>query len=140
MMILSTLSDNLHLFPHLPWTGIVIATLVAYAVGWVWYGVLFRKQYQSLRQNNTGRTNWAALVAHCLGTFVLAYLIGIFSLFETMFLLGIDALMGIVLFFSLAGCLFHRGSTRETVRFWIIVAGYEMVAILSIALVIVYLA
>jgi len=75
-----------------------------------------------------------------IGTLVLAYLIGIFSLFPTMFLLGIDALIGVVLLLSLAGALFQRGNTRHAVQFWLITAGYDVVAILSMVLVLLHLA
>ena len=107
------LAENVHLLSLLPWTGIVVGAVVAYLVGWLWYGVLFRKQYMGLIQNKAERTNWTAMVIQFLGTLLLAYLVGIFSLFESMFLLGLDALTGVILFLTLAGTLYQRGTTRE---------------------------
>ena len=129
------LTENLALFPTLPWWQIIVGTVVAYLFGFLWYGVLLKKPYMELIQNQEEKTNHLAMLMQLFGTFVLAYLIGVFSLFEAMFLLGIDALMGVVLFLSLAGALFQRGNNRYAIRFWLITAGYELIAILIITIV-----
>ena len=139
-MMLGVLMENIALLPQLPWIGIVIGSIAAYAIGWGWYGVLFQKQYMRLIENKREKTNWTAMGVQYLGLLTLAYLIGIFSLFPTMFLLGLDALIGVILFLSLAGVLFQRGNTRNAMQFWLITAGYDIVAVLSAALCIIYFA
>ena len=129
------LIHNVELILILPWWQIAVGAGVAYLFGFLWYGVLLKKYYMPLIQNREEKTNHLAMLMQFLGTLVLAYLIGIFSLFETMFLVGIDALMGVVLLLSLAGILFQRGNNRNAVRFWLITAGYELIAILIITIV-----
>ena len=139
LMVLSfMLTEYVALLPRLPWLAIVIATALVYLVGWLWYGALFRKQYMRLIQNKAEGTNWTAMLMQLLGTFALVSLVGVFSLFEAMFLLGLDALTGVILFLALAGSLYQRGNTRDAVRFWVITAGYEIAAVLIAALVMIY--
>ena len=141
VMVLSfMLTEYIALLPRLPWLAIVIATALVYLIGCLWYGALFRKQYMRLIQNKNKDTNWTAMVVQLLGTFTLVSLVGVFSLFEAIFLLGLDALTGAILFVGLAGSLFQRGNTRDAVQYWIITAGYEVVTVLIAALVIIYLA
>ena len=131
-----TIKNAIALLPALPWLHICIGALIAYAFGWLWYGVLFQKQYMPLIQDKSEDTNWKAMGLQFLGLLFLAYLIGIFSLFPEILLLATDALMGTVLFITLAATLFNRGNTREAIRFWLITTGYELIAITIIFLII----
>lgn len=135
-MFLSVLSGAFALLPGLPWWQIAVGAALAYFAGWLWYGVWFRDAYMPLVENQEDRTNWTATVIQFLGLFMLAYLLGVLSVYPEVFLLGTDALVGVIFFMTLAGVLFQRGNTRDAVRFWLITAGYEVVSILLIAAVI----
>ena len=134
-MVLGMLSKNIELLLLLPWWQIIVASAVAYCIGWVWYGRVFKKQYKQLIENR-GKTNRTALIVQLVAVVLTAYLIGILSLFPDMFLLGVDAVIGVVLFILLAGILFQQGATRNAMGFWLVAAGYEAIAILSIAVII----
>ena len=134
-MFFTILLEDLSLFPQLPWQEIVIGTVAAYLLGLLWYGVFFKKQYMQCIENKEEKTNWIAMAVQLFALFLLAYIIGVFTIFEETFLLGIDALMGITIFMTLAGVLFQRGNTRKAIRFWLITAGYEVIAIGIIALI-----
>ena len=134
--MLDYLSQNLELLNLVPWFRVGLGTLIAYGLGALWYGFWFKKPYMELIQNKSARGNRTAMVIKFLSTATLAYLIGIFTLFEEAFLLLFDALIGVILLSSLAETLFRCGNNRQAVRYWLITAGYELVSVLVITAVI----
>ena len=135
-MVTNLIFENLALLPKLPWLGIIIGAVTAYLFGWLWYSIWFQKKCMKLIENKKEGTNWLAMATQFIGLLLLSYLIGIFSIHSEAFLLSIDALLGITVFLTLAGVLFQRGNNRRALQFWLITAGYEVVAIILMALLI----
>ena len=136
-MISTLFSEMFQSLSTLPWLSVVIGAAAAYFFGWFWYGVLFRERYMSLTGNKGKKTNCLVVWVQILGLFVLAYFIAILSIFPiAMFLLSIDALIGVILFLTLAGFLFQYGNTSKAMGSWLISGGYGIAAIALMATII----
>jgi hypothetical protein len=120
----------------LPWVHIFIAVLAAQLLAMLWYGLLFRKAHVRLSENKTKDINWHTTVPEFLGLLTSAYLIGLLSLHPDIYLLGIDALIGLTVLFMLSSLLYQQAPSMDRFRFWMINAGYRTVAISIMAIII----
>lgn len=54
----------------LNWLGIIVATIVAYFIGFLWYGVIFEEQWKTLTDVTPDSGSTAAMLLGLLQTFV----------------------------------------------------------------------
>jgi len=60
------------------WIAVIVGAIVAYGIGWVWYGMLFGKRWsEGLGIKVPDKMPVAAMATQALGTFLLAWLFGI---------------------------------------------------------------
>lgn len=145
-MIIALLFDTFNTFrflSELSWLAIVVAAVVVYFFGWLWYGMLFREKYMQLIENKDEKTNWLAMLFQFLGLLVLACLIDVLGHLVTVanysaviFFIGVDALIGVTALLLLAGFLFQHGTSRKALHLWLIAGGYEVIAIMVMAVII----
>lgn len=60
------------------WLAVVVGAIVAYGAGWIWYGPLFGKAWSSgLGISTPDKPPLLAMSVQALGTFLLAWVIGV---------------------------------------------------------------
>ena len=60
------------------WLAVIVGAVVAYALGWLWYGPLFGKTWSGgLGISVPDRLPMAAMVTQAVGTFLLAWVFGV---------------------------------------------------------------
>ena len=120
----------------LPFVHMIGGTVIAYFLGALWYGRIFLNTWMRIVTTAPKENTPVAMVVQFFGLLAQAYLIGLFSLFPEIYLLCVDALIGVTMLMMLSGTLYQYGNTRDAYRLWGINAGYEVLAIIIIATVI----
>ena len=129
------INDIFSLLGDLPWLHIVFGAVIAFLIGWVWYGVVFRDQYMKLMgKDKDEKDNGVAMGVQFIALLKLAGLVGIFSLVEdnVLFLVATLGLIGVIFWMSLAGFLFQRGNNKDALCVWGITAGYDIICVIVI--------
>ena len=90
--------------------------------------------YASYQDNGSTVKLGHAVGVNFLGILALGYLIAVLSQFDTaVMLLGIDALLAVIIMMNLSNALFRFGNNKNAIQFWLITAGYEVIAVFIIA-------
>ena len=109
----------------LNWTAVIVGTIAAFAIGFLWYGKLFTKPWMEgsrLTQEDGQEMPIAAMVLQILGLFLLALVIGVTATTEALGTAILAILAAAVLIMSGAGF------SKKTKAAMMIEGGYVLVA------------
>ena len=95
------------------WLAVVVGFAVSFVLGWLWYSPkLFGKTWAEgvgIDMNQTAKMPAGAMIAQALGTFMLAWIVGVTATNDALLTIVLVVLTYIVL--QIAGGLFTKKST-----------------------------
>jgi hypothetical protein len=60
---------------HVNFLAVIVATVVSYAIAFVWYGVMFRKQWMQLTGVTEMKPSAKNVILMLVGTFIMSYVL-----------------------------------------------------------------
>ena len=110
--------------------SVFIGTIIAFAVGVVWFRMLFKKPYMSVIPNKDKSFNRLGYAIHLLALFIFAANLNLLhQAQDAPFYTIVSLIVGALVVGMLAWIVLEYGNKREAITVWLVTAGNEVVSI-----------
>lgn len=117
------------------WLALIVATIVKFLLGWVWFGVIFGKQWQALTgvSEASMKAGMAkAIVTDLITTFIMAFVLVHAVHYAGANTWALGALVGFFNWLGFVGAPSLAGTVYEKrpIKLWVINNAYQLIALL----------